>query len=104
MPIPATLNQPIKLAVAFTLAGAPGAVDAATPPEWSLEPAANGTITPAADGMTADVTLTAIGDSVINVKADADLASGVLDLIVSETIQVVDAVNIGADGGTITPV
>ena len=102
--IAATLNQPIKLAVAFTLAGAPGSVDTSSPITWSAEPAANATITQAADGMSADVTFSVLGDTVVSVTADANLASGVLPLVVSGTVTVVDAVNIGADGGVVTPV
>ena len=104
MAIAATLNQPLKLQVAFTLAGAPGSVDTTSPITWTLEPAANGTITPAANNLTADVILTVLGDTTVSVKADANLAAGVLDLMGSETLQAVESVQLGADTAVITAV
>jgi len=104
MAIAATLNQPLKLAVAFTLGGAAGSVDTNSPIVWALEPAANGTVTAAQDGMSADVVLTVLGDTLITVKADANLAAGVLDLVGTETLQAVESVEIGADAAVITAV
>ena len=104
MAIAATLNQPLKLQVAFTLAGAAGSVDSSNPIVWALEPAANGTITPAADGLTADVVLAVIGDTTVSVTADANLAAGVLDLIGTELLQAVEVIEIGADAAVITAV
>jgi len=101
MALPITLNKPAKLSVSCTLAGAPGSVDPNTPIVWAITPAANGTITPAADGMTADVTLTVLGGTTIEVTGDGNLASGVLNVVVTDTLTVLDAVNIGADGGTV---
>lgn len=104
MALSATLNTPLKLAVTFTLAGEPGSVDTDSPIVWAINPSANGTIVQSTDGKTADVTLTVLGDTTVSVTADANLAGGVLDLVVTETIQAVEAVDLGADGGTITPV
>lgn len=102
MALAAQLNAPLKLAVAFTLLGVAGAIDTNSPVVWALDPPANGTITPSADGMTADVTMTVLGDTVVSVTADANLAAGVLDLVVSDTLQTVEVVNLGADAGSIT--
>jgi hypothetical protein len=102
MSLPATLNSPLKLAVSFTLLGAAGSVDANSPIVWQLTPPENGTVTPSADGLTADVTMTVLGDTAITVTADANLASGVLDLVVSDTLQTVEVVNIGADSGVLS--
>jgi hypothetical protein len=104
MSLPSVLNTPVTLAVAFTLAGAPGSVDNFSPITWSLTPPENGTIVPAGDGMTAVATMTVLGDTAISVTADANLAAGILDLVVSDTIQTVEAIALGADGGVISVV
>lgn len=104
MSLPVVLNTPTTLAVAFTLAGAPGSVDPTNPITWALSPAENGTIVPAADGMSAVVTMAVLGNTDVSVTADANLAGGILDLTVSDSIQTVEAIVLGADGGTISVV
>jgi len=104
MAISATINTPLKLKFTPTLAGAPGSVDATSPIVWALSPAENGTVTPSADGITADVVITVLGDTAVTVTADANLAAGVLDLVGTETIQAVETVEIGADALAISAV
>ena len=104
MALAAEVGKPLKLAVAFTLAGAPGAVDTKSPIVWAIDPAANGTITQAQDGMTADVTMTVVGDTKVSVTADANLNAGILDIVITDNIQTVESANIGADAGNISVV
>lgn len=104
MAITLTQNKPATLAVSFTLSGEPGSVDTSTPIVWGLNPSENGVIVESADGMTAEVTMSVVGDCEVSVMADANLAGGVLDLVVTEMLTVAEAVVIGADSGTITEV
>jgi hypothetical protein len=103
MALSAQLDTPTKFKVDYTLAGLPGSVDPSAPPAWTIAPDTNGTVVAATDGLTADITLTVLGDTAVSVKADANLATGVLDLVVSDTITVLEVANIGADAGQISP-
>ena len=97
-------NTPTALKVDFTLGGLPGEVDTSQPIVWALVPSDSGVIVADEGGMSAMVTMSALGMSEVSVTADANLAGGILDLVVSETLDVAEPVVVGADGGTITEV
>jgi hypothetical protein len=108
MALPIILNTKTNVTFTPTLAGAPGQLDATSPFEVALTPATNGTVENvvlAADGKSAtlDVTITVAGDTAIaTTKADGNLAAGVTDVIVTDTLQAVVSLTPGADGGTFT--
>ncbi len=83
--------------------GRPAAVDGV--PEWSVV-SGNGTVTPAADGMSADlISSDDPGDTIYMVSADVDLGSGIT--IISDTITLhvshANAENLGMTAGDPQP-
>lgn len=98
----ATVNTKITFDVTPTLAGAPGKVDPNTPMTVVLDPPANGAVSNIllnTDGSAGsfEVTPSVVGNLGYTVTADKNLASGILDIVATGTIQVVEAEVIGAD-------
>lgn len=99
MSIATKVGTQLALAVSFTLAGAPGAVEGV--PVWTLEPPENGTVTPAADGLSAAVALSVAGDTVVKVVADNVQGDVVGALEIVETLAAAPADVLTADAGAI---
>jgi len=103
----AQVNQKVTFDVTSTLAGAPGKVDPNTPMIVTVEPAANAVVENVAlnaDGSAGsfEVTPSVVGEITYTVKADKNLAAGVLDIMATGVIQVVEAELIGADTLVVT--
>lgn len=102
----AQLNQKVTFDVTPTLAGAPGKVDPNSPMTVTVEPAANAVVENVAlnaDGSAGsfEITASVVGELAYTVKADKNLAAGVLDIVATGVIQVVEAEVIGADALTV---
>lgn len=99
-----TDEQKVNVTLAPTTdAGSPAKLDGA--PAWEVT-SGDATVTPAADGLSADLVSGAIaGDSVITVTADADLGQGVTTITEVITLHVIDpqASNLNAKAGVPTP-
>jgi hypothetical protein len=102
MAISAQKTVPFKVMLVATLAGLPGAIDPSSPINWSYAPASAATITPSADGLTADVVVTESG--ILSVSADGNLGQGLLELTASEEVTAVDILILGADAVAIEQV
>jgi hypothetical protein len=103
------INTKSTYNVTATLAGLPGAVDPNTPLKVVFEPAANvlvENVTLSADGTSGsfDITPNTIGDLTYTVTADKNLAVGMLDIVATGTVQVVEAAVLGADTLVVTEI
>ncbi len=81
-------DKSLPAAVAyFDAKGKPALVEGA--PVWASSNESVATVLPAADGMSAVVTPVDIGSTDITVTADADLGTGVVNIISTGTVEVV---------------
>jgi streptogramin lyase len=108
MALSVVLNTLQKFQVVYTLQGAAGSIDPSSPVTVTLDPPENGVVENIAinaDGslVTFDLTASVLGDTSIVVDSDANKASGVLSLKVSDIITAIESENITADAGIILP-
>lgn len=77
-------GQKVTATVDFTAQGKPG--QPASPPTWSSDTPGAASVTPTADGMSADIEYVGPGASVITVKAEGDPTPGVNTITLQGTV------------------
>lgn len=88
------------ITVSYTKAdGTPGEIEGV--PVWSITPTETSVLTPAADGMSAELVWNGSGDgATLTVTADGDLGTGVFPVVITETFNFVSP--LGAVAGAVT--
>jgi hypothetical protein len=93
---PLTDNQKVTFSISPKDAkGNPAAVDGV--PVWTNSNPLVGTLTPAADGLSAEFVASIPGTTTVAAKADADLGAGVTDLAATADVTVVPGAAVTMD-------